>query len=130
LLTPVDSEDKVAKTSPTAVPEYVATLLKSADCKWSGENRPQFDGQRLLSRNIQLDEGLAELGFDSGIRIILQGPARISIDSSTGAVLHSGNLVLHGHESAALFVESWESWGHRGKLGPPTYWRSGGDVLT
>lgn len=88
---------------PTVVPEYVATLLKSADCRWSGEHRPQFDGQRLLSRNIQLEEGLAELGFDSGVRIILQGPARLSINSSSTAVLHSGKLVLHGHESAAPF---------------------------
>jgi hypothetical protein len=88
----------------SVVPDYVATLLKSVDCKWSGDSRPQFDGQRLLSKEIWLDEGYAELGFDSGVRIVLQGPIRLSIDSSNNATLHSGSLVLHGDESAAPFV--------------------------
>ena len=92
-------------TPPTnSSPEtYVATLARSTDCIWGNDNRPQFSGQRLLSKNLFLKEGIAEFRFDSGIRLVLEGPTEIKIASANSAELISGSVVLHGYESAPEF---------------------------
>ena len=82
---------------------YVATLARSTDCIWGNDNRPQFSGQRLLSKDLFLKEGIAEFRFDSGIRLVLEGPTEIKIISANSAKLISGSVVLHGYESAPEF---------------------------
>ncbi|QDT29111.1 FecR protein [Gimesia panareensis] len=82
---------------------YVATLSRSFDCKWGNENPPRFSGQRLLSKNLTLLQGIAEFRFDSGVRLILEGPTTINIDSATCATVASGSVVLHGYESSPEF---------------------------
>ncbi|QDV19908.1 FecR protein [Gimesia panareensis] len=82
---------------------YVATLSRSFDCKWGNENPPRFSGQRLLSKNLTLLQGIAEFRFDSGVRLVLEGPTTINIDSATCATVASGSVVLHGYESSPEF---------------------------
>ncbi|WP_298867121.1 hypothetical protein [uncultured Gimesia sp.] len=82
---------------------YVATLSRSANCIWGNDKRPLFSGQRLLSKDLFLKEGIAEFRFDSGIRLVLEGPTEIKIESANSARLISGSVVLHGHESAPEF---------------------------
>jgi len=96
----------LVKVSPNTreLPEsYVATLIRSTDCKWGNDNRPYFSGQRLLSKDLFLKEGIAEFRFDSGIRLVLEGPTAIKIESANSAILLSGSVVLHGEESAPEF---------------------------
>ncbi|MFK7777983.1 MAG: hypothetical protein QM501_07630, partial [Gimesia sp.] len=89
---------------PNELPEtYVATLVRSTDCKWGKDNRPLFSGQRLLSKDLYLKEGVAEFRFDSGIRLVLEGPTAIKIESANSVKLRSGSVVLHGDESAPEF---------------------------
>ncbi|MFG0289291.1 MAG: hypothetical protein ACF8CQ_14020 [Rhodopirellula sp. JB044] len=82
---------------------YFATLLKSVDCEWIGDERPAFDGQRLLSRRLVLKQGVAEFGFDSGVRIVMEGPSDLTIHSVSSALLQHGKIVLHGDEAAEEF---------------------------
>ncbi|WP_339727308.1 hypothetical protein [uncultured Gimesia sp.] len=82
---------------------YVATLSRATDCKWGGENPPQFSGQRLLSKELFLERGVAEFRFDNGVRLVLEGPTKINIESANCATIASGSVVLHGYESSPEF---------------------------
>lgn len=88
---------------PTKNLPYVATLSRATDCKWGGENPPQFSGQRLLSKELYLERGVAEFRFDSGVRLVLEGPTKINIESVNSATIASGSVVLHGYESSPEF---------------------------
>lgn len=103
----IPEKKEVIPEAPTGPSEkdlpYVATLSRSYDCKWGNENPPRFSGQRLLSKNLTLLQGVAEFRFDSGIRLVLEGPTTINIDSANCATVDSGSVVLHGYESAPEF---------------------------
>lgn len=86
------------------IPHFIATLVRSTDCDWEDEKSPFFEGQRLLSSELQLNRGVAEFRLDTGIRLILEGPTRLKINSARSAVLESGKVVLYGHEMADGFV--------------------------
>lgn len=100
----VGQQEKQEEVAPLEMNQpYVATLSRSFDCKWGNENPPRFSGQRLLSKNLTLLQGIAEFRFDSGVRLILEGPTTINIDSATCATVDSGSVVLHGYESSPEF---------------------------
>lgn len=71
--------------------EYVARLTASKDCRWVGSavnpNDPLLRGQRL-----ELGKGFAEITFDSGALVVLEGPASLDIDSAWDATLRQGTL--------------------------------------
>jgi len=93
------AEESTASSNST----YIATLLKSADCVWDGEHRPKFDGQRLLTNELQLKKGIAEFRFDVGVRLVMEGPAFLTIESATSALLSTGKVVLHGSDMGSPF---------------------------
>ena len=95
--------EKATSTGNEFPDTYVATLVRSTDCQWGNDNRPLFSGQRLLSKDLILIEGIAEFRFDSGIRLVLEGPTRLKIKSANSAEMISGSVVLHGYESAPEF---------------------------
>ncbi|MCH9654091.1 MAG: hypothetical protein K0U86_23345 [Planctomycetes bacterium] len=95
--------EKVATPTNDLPETYVATLVRSTECKWGNYNPPQFSGQRLLSKHLFLKEGIAEFRFDSGIGLVLEGPTELKIASANSAKLLSGSVVLHGYESAPEF---------------------------
>lgn len=91
---------QVAEQTPTvaeqlAVPaaEAVARITGTHNCIWSdplekvGYGSPLFPGQR-----IELAEGLAEITFDDGATLLLEGPASFNVDSSNKGVLLAGRL--------------------------------------
>ncbi|MGP0065741.1 MAG: FecR domain-containing protein, partial [Isosphaeraceae bacterium] len=69
----------------------VAWLVNAQDCLWSrtGE-RP---GRSMLAgKSLRLERGLAEIEFDCGARVILQGPAGLELLSGSSARLLQGKL--------------------------------------
>ena len=69
----------------------VAWLVNAQDCLWSqtGE-RP---GRNMLAgKSLRLERGLAEIEFDCGARVILQGPAGLELLSGCSARLLQGKL--------------------------------------
>lgn len=83
---------------------YMATLARSADCVWEGTHRPRFEGQRLLSQELRLEKGVAEFRLETGVLLVLEGPARMTINSNHSATLEQGRVVLHGDEMAKEFA--------------------------
>ena len=76
---------------PAESEEGVGRLSGAKDCHWSGTAfRPGDDlhsGQQL-----KLDSGFAEITFDSGAQVTLEGPAVLDLHSAWEAVLQRGTL--------------------------------------
>ena len=69
----------------------VAWLVNAQDCLWSQDGeRP---GRNMLAgKSLRLMRGLAEIEFDCGARVILQGPAGLELLSGGSARLLQGKL--------------------------------------
>jgi hypothetical protein len=69
----------------------VAWLVNAQNCRWAGsETRPGRDMR--AGKSVSLERGLAEIEFDQGARVILQGPAGIELLSGSKVRLSHGTL--------------------------------------
>jgi ferric-dicitrate binding protein FerR (iron transport regulator) len=74
-----------------AAGENVAWLVNAQDCLWGdGGQRPGRDMR--AGKDLDLARGLAEIEFDGGARVILQGPAGLRLLSGRSARLLRGTL--------------------------------------
>src|SRR5579885_1200218 len=69
---------------------YVATLTRAADCSWEGPGAPPRAGARLAAGELRLHKGVAQIRFDSGSELLVEGPADVHLDSGTSATLLRG----------------------------------------
>ncbi len=82
-----------AVPSERAAPQYVARLILSDGCHWLDEQAPPEAGGALaVGRSLHLASGIAEVQFDIGARVILQGPASFGIESPSRVRLTLGKL--------------------------------------
>jgi hypothetical protein len=71
--------------------ENVARLSGAKDCHWSGAAiQPGEDLHH--GQQIKLESGFAEITFDCGAQVTLEGPAELDLDSAWEAVLEQGTL--------------------------------------
>lgn len=84
--------------------EYVATLVSAADVRWDRSEPPVPDGTRLPAGEVRLAEGVIEIMFDSGVKVLLQGPASFVPQSSRSGLLRSGRLVAQCPPGAPPFA--------------------------
>jgi hypothetical protein len=75
----------------TAGEETVARLTASKDCKWVG-TAPQVGEWFNEGKKLQLKEGFAEITFDCGAQVVLEGPAFLELHSPWSALFHHGAL--------------------------------------
>ncbi len=76
-----------------AADEFVARLTASKDCRWADGTSSANLGDHLgRGRSFELASGLAEITFDSGARVVVQGPSVIGLDSAWGITLRQGTL--------------------------------------
>jgi hypothetical protein len=92
-------QDRAASPQPT----NVAWLINAQDCLWTGKD--QKPGRDMWSGKVlRLEHGLAEIEFDRGARVILQGPAGIELVSATTARLLYGTLTARVPAQARGFT--------------------------
>ena len=73
--------------------EFVASVTGAKDCRWSGAGAALRPGDHLRrGQRIELLGGFAEITFDCGAQITLEGPASLDVNSAWGAVLRRGTL--------------------------------------
>ena len=73
--------------------EVVAKITGMADCRWSKEGRaPSGYDNILIGRQFMLDSGLMEITYNSGAKVILQGPCCYEVNSRDGGFLQVGKL--------------------------------------
>jgi hypothetical protein len=77
--------------SPTA--ESVGRITGMVDCRWLGANAATTDRAQVpLGRKYALASGMLEITYNSGAKVILQGPATYQVESATGGYLSIGKL--------------------------------------
>ncbi len=72
---------------------FVATLTACEGCRWGETTTSTERAARLKAGQLDLAEGVAEVTFDSGARIVLEGPAVLTIETSSRANLAIGRVV-------------------------------------
>jgi hypothetical protein len=100
--TPTDNQQSV----------FVAKITDSHNAQWAPANsqwaEPSGDSaDRLLvaiGQRIELSRGLAEITFDVGAKVLIEGPAALTIDSATQATLAFGQLTAQVPEQAIGFT--------------------------
>lgn len=88
---------------PTTAHSYVATLYRAVDCTWNAAGGVPREGERLVPDTFVLEHGVAEFVFDSGATLVLEGPARLAIESRQAARLEAGQVVFRNHEDGPPF---------------------------
>lgn len=84
-------------------PPSVAWLTGAKDARWSEVSGPQPGDALERGRRLELASGLAEVTFDSGARVVLEGPASLDVESAWAASLNSGTLTASTPNEAAGF---------------------------
>ncbi len=79
--------------------EVVAKITGLADCRWPKDCRaPSGYDNILLGRQLKLDSGLVEITYNSGAKVILQGPCSYEVNSRDGGFLQVGKLTARVEE--------------------------------
>ncbi|MEX2185546.1 MAG: LamG domain-containing protein [Pirellulales bacterium] len=89
----VRSDGRATPGAPAFATDYVATLTRTANCRWAIADSQTEIGSRLPPSEIHLASGVAEIVFDQGTRVILEGPAFFTPQSARSGFLRSGKLV-------------------------------------
>ena len=96
----VSGPEKIAKDSSSPMQssfdptlEIVGKITGMVDCKWADPNTAAFHGANvLLGRKYALASGLMEITYDTGAKVILQGPVTYEVESKNGGFLPVGKL--------------------------------------
>ena len=74
-------------------PRPVARLTETANCRWASGSDVAKKGTGISpGQRVKLMEGLAEITFACGAKVLLQGPCVLEIETTKTAILHSGKL--------------------------------------
>ena len=101
-----DAANDLASAEQEAGDDSVARLSGARDCRWAGVSLPPGAELRRGQR-IELQSGFAEITFDCGAQITLEGPASLDLGSAWDAVLHRGTLKANvPHEAIGFRVSN------------------------
>jgi hypothetical protein len=71
----------------------LARITSTLNCRWKQPARGAGFGTKLCAGDqLDLEAGLAEVTFESGVQIILEGPATLDLRDATEAILVDGRL--------------------------------------
>jgi hypothetical protein len=82
----------------------VAWLVNAQNCQWDGDASGMPGRDMRAGKVLRLRRGLAELEFDHGARLILQGPASLQLLSGNAARLLRGTLTARVPRPARGFT--------------------------
>lgn len=104
LLIAIAAWQLVTRNLPQPVPVVIAAQVTLAmGAKWQGEAKPV--GEPLVAgEKLELAEGLVEIAFRSGARVVLEGPALLGLESPACGTLHHGSLVAQVADPATRFT--------------------------
>jgi hypothetical protein len=97
----VDNRGTAANVRTASMPSsspkmvLVGRITGLADCRFSEDNDilpPLGFAHVPLGRKFKLDSGLMEITYDTGAKVILQGPVTYEVESSAGGFLSMGKL--------------------------------------
>ncbi|MCM2369836.1 DNRLRE domain-containing protein [Aporhodopirellula aestuarii] len=74
-------------------PNAFATVTSLTHCKWGTSTLPTHRGARLAEGELELLEGLAKIELDNGVKLSLEGPVSLRLESLTLCEVSSGLLL-------------------------------------
>lgn len=77
-------------------------LIQQTDCVW--QQAPALQDGRFTTGPIELASGAAELRFDSGTNVVLEGPCRLEIQTADSARLLAGTVFVDVSEVSNGFL--------------------------
>lgn len=86
-----------------SLPAAVATIRESSAALWREAAEPLDVGDRVAPGQLSLASGRADIVLDSGVRIVIEGPAELSLLSPDAAFLASGKVAVQVPEKAIGF---------------------------
>ncbi len=95
------SRQLVEETPEMPTMEFVGRITGMVDVKWSDDPRylpPPGFAHVPLGRKYILSSGLLEITYDSGAKVILQGPCTYEVESTAGGYLALGKLTARVEE--------------------------------
>jgi len=99
---PRDAEEHIA---PVSSPRYVARVARVLDCQWEEDGEVLRVGSRLpVGQPVRIEKGRAEVVYDSGAKVVIAGPAFLTIDDDNAAKLAEGRATVHVAPSAVGFT--------------------------
>ncbi len=73
--------------------EIIGRITGMVDCRWADLQTETFNGANvLLGRRYALRSGLMEITYDTGAKVILQGPVTYEVESAVSGYLSIGKL--------------------------------------
>jgi ferric-dicitrate binding protein FerR (iron transport regulator) len=92
-------------TQPAPLPPTVAHLTGSVGAEWLNPDlAPLPDGAIPAGRQLSLSRGFAELRFNGGAIVVVEAPARFTVDSEKTMSLASGRVAPTAAGKAAGFI--------------------------
>lgn len=85
---------RVATKAP-ATAEPVARIVDQLKAEFADNRTPSKGAGLRAGEELDLHAGLIEIAFSDGARVVLQGPAKLTINSSRQGRLNLGKLVAH-----------------------------------
>jgi ferric-dicitrate binding protein FerR (iron transport regulator) len=97
------SETPIDETQETQIAGH-ATLRRAVDLKWSAGMTRRREGDVLPDGKLSFDKGIAEIDFFCGAILIVEGPARLDIESDWSVRVDYGRLRANVPPAARGFV--------------------------
>ena len=89
--------------------EFVGRVTGMADVQWADVQTATVSGANVpLGRRYAVSSGLMEITYDTGAKVILQGPVTYQVESRAGGFLSIGKLTARLEKSAEGRGESKE----------------------
>lgn len=87
------SREPVVAAAELETQDFVAQATELKDCVWSDTGSAPAVGDQLAhGRRLELLQGVAEITFDCGAQVTLEGPATLDLNSAWDATLAQGTL--------------------------------------
>ncbi len=81
-----------------------ATLRRVADLEWSDDSPSYREGDVLPAGVLQFDTGVAEIDFFCGATLVVEGPAKMNLESDWSVQLLAGRMRANVPPAARGFV--------------------------
>lgn len=91
------------------LPPIVAKLTRVVNADFTEHQSEMTIGTRIRAGRIQLSRGMAEIEFEEGASLIIEGPAVVDLDSIRSAYLRSGKVVGHVPKGGEGFTVKTDS---------------------
>ncbi|MDZ7619006.1 MAG: LamG-like jellyroll fold domain-containing protein [Patescibacteria group bacterium] len=84
---------------------FVAQLVHTSNCRWPENHLPPLIGQQLSGGTaIRFLEGIVEIRFRSGAKVMVEGPAELTLVSAGEVRLDRGRLTAEVSDEAVGFA--------------------------